>query len=614
MPTTPIDDKIYDLFSVDVRYRIPIYQRRYVWDEDNWKTLWKDIKENADKNSIGDSQVHFIGTIVTRETQETGKVIYEVIDGQQRLTTLQIIFCALKFLCNQMDDDSDIAVELNDLLRLDLALGGHHKVIPTEYDQDAFNAVIGNDVHVPPTIAEHKIYRSYVYFYNEFAAYVGEDYDKLHNLYGSIVNNLCVVQIELETDHRFQKIFETLNATGRRLSEFDYLRNNLFLRVGNDNQSEQEKTRLYRAHWTEFETHYNEWSDDKLESFLQDFLSAKLGTSKQEDTKSFDRYRQYSENLGPNRDLEYEIEQLKTYGIVYRRMNNSDDEIGRYMQFYEDLDIAENVRPFILYVISELRPNPDQTKQFFQILESYIIQSRLVGSSNNLYRRIENFFNLIRSREHTFLNVDLFRTYLHWPSKQQIEEALRNAGTKNGKLIRYILYNIECRKRESMSEADIPTEKLSFEVLQSLEHLMPTSWRDYWPLEDAGQASLYFSDLYDRRYKNSDSRWLNQPVISGLASNNKRYRAAHKLAVDRIKVTQSIGNLTPLTIKLNKNFSYKSFSDKRKFFLDNPAGANLVLTREIFYQNEKWDVPEIRERETNLFKEFFNIWPVVTQS
>lgn len=618
MSTTPNSDKICEFFALDVLYRIPIYQRRYVWDTDNWEILWKDIKENANKNSIGYPQSHFTGAIVTREIEEVGGenlTVYEVIDGQQRLTTFQIIFSALRFLCDQMEEDTyDIAEELKDYLVLEPSHGGDHKLRLTEYDQGAFRAVVLNNSHVPPAIAGHKIYRAYTYFLNEITGYVDSDYAKLHNLYTSIINNFHVVQIEAGVDDESQRIFETLNATGRRLSEFDYLRNNLFLRVGTDSAADAERTRLYQEYWTEFETHYNKWSDDKLESFLSNFLSAKYHLNNREDLRTFDLYRQYSETLDPSRgqDLEYEIRQLGNYGEVYRRMDDASDPVGIRMRFYKNLDISE-VFPFILYVISELKPDTDDTDRFFAILESYIVQSMLVDGAS-YYKKIQSFFDKIKFRGHTFLQVEHFQKSLVWPSRQQLEEALRNAGTKNAKLIRYVLYRIECLKRKNETNVDMPVDNPSFDSLQSLEHVMPESWQVHWPLDSSEGKTpedLYFMGLYTRIYKRRNPNWRNTPSREGLANRSERYLNAHKLALERIKTIQSIGNLTPLSISLNKHFAHDLFSDKRDFFLNHPAGANSVLTREIFHQNQNWDVQQIRDREENLLRIFFQIWPIV---
>ena len=93
------DITVEQLFSDDgVKYRVPIYQRHYVWNRNNWVHLWDDIREKTEKKDVED---HFTGVIVIREEQET-KVI---VDGQQRLTTFQIILCVIRDICTEAGYD-----------------------------------------------------------------------------------------------------------------------------------------------------------------------------------------------------------------------------------------------------------------------------------------------------------------------------------------------------------------------------------------------------------------------------------------------------------------------------------------------------------------------------
>ena len=95
---------IDELLGSNVHYRVPLYQRRYVWNEMNWDTLWKDISfqlKVKEQQGGEDHPTHFMGPIVTRSI---GKKAYEVIDGQQRLATFQIILCVIRDLCNTQGD------------------------------------------------------------------------------------------------------------------------------------------------------------------------------------------------------------------------------------------------------------------------------------------------------------------------------------------------------------------------------------------------------------------------------------------------------------------------------------------------------------------------------
>ncbi|MDE0325616.1 MAG: DUF262 domain-containing HNH endonuclease family protein [Candidatus Poribacteria bacterium] len=639
MSITPNSDKISQFFTVAVQYKIPIYQRRYVWDEDNWETLWKDIEENSDNYYFkGLAQNHFTGTIVTQEIKASGLLTdtYEIIDGQQRLTTFQIIFCVIRDLCNteSMEDSYDIAKTLGGFIRNEPRVGRGLKLLLTEFDSDAFEAVVR--AHQLDNI-DHKICGAYKYFEKKFKNYIEHNYKdssepqdnlspayrKLHALYQSISSNFQVVEIPAGEDYESQKIFETLNATGRRLSEFDYLRNNLFLRAGAGQEditkARAERDRLYEDYWSEFEVYYNDWDDDKLEEFLRDFLLAKRGFSfkrkeQRRNLRVFDAYQEYSEDLQSDQGVEYEVSQLRDYGLVYKDMNSSTSKISRQMQFYDDLEIAD-LSPFILYMISELNPNEDEIEQLFHILESCLIQSMLTGNLSLVYKKVENFYWQIKSQDTTSLDLRSFRNSLSWPSKNQVEEALRKAGTKKSKLIRYILYRIECLKRKTINNPDIDADMPCFSLFKSLEHIMPQSWRDRWPLDSSDGLTpedLYLGNLYTRVYKKDNPNWQSTPSEHGLVDSKcQRYLDAHDLAINRIKVEQSIGNLTPINEKTNRtHLSHNSFVHKKEF-LSKPGRSNLVLTQEII-QHDSWDAAEIANRELDLLEKFFQLWPIRT--
>ena len=90
---------IHEVFGIDVQYQVPRYQRRYVWDETNLETLWEDIFAQLVPELAEKDRGHFTGNIVVRTITKVQLDRYEVIDGQQRLTTFQIIFCVIRDIC-----------------------------------------------------------------------------------------------------------------------------------------------------------------------------------------------------------------------------------------------------------------------------------------------------------------------------------------------------------------------------------------------------------------------------------------------------------------------------------------------------------------------------------
>ena len=301
------------LFSVDVQYQVPMYQRRYIWGETNWNTLWDDIRSQVNLKLRGDDNSHFVGVIVTRPIKSGRLSKFEIIDGQQRLATFQIILCAIRDICQSSDYADSVAhanhLILNSPIVTDISgtPNARYKFLPTSFDAEAFRAIIAGD---QARNGNHLILRAYDYFKAQIVAYIAGDSKKMSGLLSAVVNDFVVVQIHLDSSDRPEKIFESINASGRNLSEFDLLRNNIFLRAGVDSN------RLYHEYW-----HFDNdafWTPETLSQFLQDFLTVKLEIEIETDDL-FELYdRHYRSTLKANQDVEHELAELKRHAEIYR--------------------------------------------------------------------------------------------------------------------------------------------------------------------------------------------------------------------------------------------------------------------------------------------------------
>ena len=330
-------DRIHEVFGIDVQYQVPRYQRRYIWNEMNWETLWEDIYTQLDPTFEDKNREHFTGNIVIRSIRESQLDRFEVIDGQQRLATFQIIFCVIRDLC-ELKNYKELAAEAarhivntDDVVRRNGLKEFPYKFLPTDYDKSAFQAVAsgkygkGKDqVFSEGEKVNHSILNAYDYFQKMIVAYAGTncDKDKVGDLITIIKFNFQLIQITITSSNQSEKIFESLNATGQRLSEFDYLRNNLFLRAGDkkDNKGRFYRDIFYEKYW-HFENDSHYWDTDRLESFFQTFLMAKLGPARVEvkNVKPFGLYREYRKTLTNEQGLEYEFQQLQEYSVYCTR-------------------------------------------------------------------------------------------------------------------------------------------------------------------------------------------------------------------------------------------------------------------------------------------------------
>ena len=620
MLTTPIT--VMDLFSGDIQYIIPLFQRHYVWDQgEQWAPLWEDIRDKA-RRRLSEFQrdrfSHFTGAIVTQQTQTKVNEVqkYEIIDGQQRLTTFQVILCALRDICKLYEfEDIEREAErsvLNQGMLLGDSADEKYKLIPTEFDKASFISLA--DRHIDDSSGQIRL--TYDYFRDRIEEYVNRDQTKMRTLFLSISNDFGFVQILLDAGDGPERIFESLNARGKHLLQFDLLRNNLFLRARAD------RDRLYEDYWKHFENPY--W-EEKIarktlsELFFQHFLVAKLGESKV--TPLFNVYQRRFVRDGRVAD---ELFELKRYSEVYKEMIDCspNSEIGQAMAFYKTFEIT-TLYPFILFLVNELQVSGSNLSGVLKMLESYTMRRVVCGTSRTQsYTKLVS--SLIQKMRGQPFDLETFRNLLadekadatRWPKDNEVGMYLKGLGINNRRDIRYVLYRIELKKREE--NQSLETNDLVFDHRLNLEHIMPEAWQNTWHLplatEENGEpsfdydasdcdVSILYENLFHSEYRENNSLWQTEPSEDGLAEES--HGSAFSVANRRRDILQSIGNLTLVTGSLNSRLSNRPFSEKKARLFQNSL---LVLNKEIC-ENDSWDLPQIEQRATDLFDYFRSIWP-----
>ena len=525
---------ISQLFSEQNVYTIPRYQRRYVWNKTNWEVLWRDIIQLSDSND----DKHFAGTIITYE--ETNK-LPEIIDGQQRLTTFQIILCVIRDLWISdeyqisgagYDHYDNIKNKLDGLISSPLLARRpdelpKYRLVPTSLDSSAFESVtsqtlwkrkISNNRNTSEAFndlfekgfnnkgeqsEQDLITTAYGYFGKELTTYLKGRPNKLvdlANLFELLTIRFRVIKVTIESNDEDdpERIFQTINDTGRMLTDFDYLRNYLFLRTRKWGEAVP-IDKLYDSYWARFE----EWNDKELKLFFQTFLKAKLGPeyfeSDNEDIKPFDCYRKYIDAPQGSAESDFiPLLQLSRYADSYKElnssaavaMNNSEvRKLGNRMRFCDYLGLPR-LDWFLLFMkhapeLSDLellkKSNKHDVKGMLEsypklretsagvlsdadlndlcdILESYVVRNGF------LYRHYETSYEVINnfhSRINSGLGKSEFVKYLSesWPNSEDVEKVLKE-GTNSvvrdlPDLVGYVLWRIELFSH--------PSKKLNFD-------------------------------------------------------------------------------------------------------------------------------------------------------
>lgn len=459
---------IFEVFSGKNQYQIPFYQRRYVWDDANWRPLWEDIILLPKK--------HFAGTIITYEQANNS---IEIVDGQQRLTTFQIIFCVIRDLWvlqpgNRTLDQEETIAEINRYIECD-PRSKKPRIVPANRDKKAFDLVVKSpnsecpkDFKSLQDSEEHLIITAYKFFEDKITIYLdhcedGEKLQALENLSDTLKEfRLIHAQLDSVSGYDPEEIFQIINDTGRMLDDFDYIRNYLFLRTKKYLQNEdvtknedvaKELDTLYNNHWDKFE----DWDSKKLNLFFQAFLMAKLGPTcfdgENKDIQPFDCYRKHIKIIEKGQDQKFSpLLQLSCYADSYEKLNSPPTsftegpdlrKLGHRMRFYDDLQLPR-LDWFLLFMKHSSELSDEDLNKLCNILESYIVHSWLCsGKYEYSYEHIINFCS---QEVNCKPNVQKFVNYLseHWPDPAQVEKILRaDADFVAHNLILYILYRIE---------------------------------------------------------------------------------------------------------------------------------------------------------------------------
>ena len=326
-----------ELFSPERRMEAPLFQRPYVWDEENqWAPLWEDLRAVAEAGLAGEhAPEHFLGAVVvqTRETGLTELPARTIIDGQQRLTTLQVVLGSLADVLESSGLDLLAGrarrLTVNDVEE-DAPASERFKVWPTNRDQEAYTAVMdaAGPEDVPATLRSSLLAQAHDYFTAHVTEWVEAGpqpaAERASVLLDAVTRGLRMVVISLTAEDDGQAIFETLNARGTPLTAMDLVKN--FLLQGLDPHSARTQE-LYERYWRRFETAY--WQEEigvgrvrqqRSTAFLSWWLAARTAQAVP-GRSAFSAFKRYT--LGPGGGTSTVLESLSVAAGRYEELDRA---------------------------------------------------------------------------------------------------------------------------------------------------------------------------------------------------------------------------------------------------------------------------------------------------
>ena len=610
------------LFKQKMRLEVPLFQRQYVWNCDQqWKPLWEDIERKFSEYLEGrkDAPIHFLGAMVLDQklTPATYVDKRQVIDGQQRLTTLQIFLTAFRDYC-RFKGSEDLAKEadsliLNTGLMLNPAVD-KFKVWPTLLDQPQFIDVVtaGSrgklEAKYPPVRRKRarkddprpRMVEAYLFFYerlNEF--FMGSNGEpplcgdaslevRLNECFLALNSALQVVVIDLEVGDDAQVIFETLNARGEPLLPADLLRNFIFLRAA---RQEEPTEQLYEQYWKMFDDPF--WRQHvqqgrlfrpRSDLFLQHFLSSRQAVDISI-KHLFVEYKTWIDKKKPFLNVEAELQTLSRQGADFRKIVDPSKAgaLRPFMEFLETFDIRTGY-PLLLFLFDVNLSDPDWSK-VATTLESYLLRRAVCGLSTKNYNRVFlQLTNALRREGPTCANLDkLLLEFKGESTEWPTDEAFSRAWTtihayqtlNNPKLVHIF-------KRLNAAVTTTKHEGISFEGQLTVEHLMPQKWRENWLLADGSKGM----------------EWQEQ---------TQAVKDDPKMAATRLRdsLVQTFGNLTIITQPLNSSVSNSPWKIKKPKLME----ASLLPINLQLASIEDWNEDTIQTRSKSLLDKALRLWP-----
>lgn len=584
-------------FTECSKIEIPFFQRPYVWEKEQWKRFLDDIKVIVEDDNEND---YFFGTVILKREKSkvlklnNEEVTFKLIDGQQRLTTVNIFFKVLYLMKNKN--------ECFDQLFRTSAKNGNDLIIKHNYrDSEYFNYILGLDELKELDKEKSNIYAAYEYFRKKLKELNFEEFEKLDG--DRIKDKISFVVIDLEKEDE-QQIVDTINSLGVRLTTAELLKNYFFNNPEEKNDFHEYWENVFdekadRVFWNK-KIKNGSISREIIDLFFYAFLQIKSQseelkvsfTDKREFSrvdKLFSSYKRFVDKYYIKDNKKPDLfKEIKDYADLFKSnlkigFKSKSKFVGESLPSSNGIHRINNIIwgleqttliPYVLYLLKNVKfgkIEPEEGNKIFGLLESYIMRRMIVRANNKGYNRLfeQLIANEINSQEKLseYLSKD---TLNRMPSDEEVKNGFRTSRLTNANALG-ILYMLESKIRESGRHS---TQLLGMGEY-SLEHLMPREWDEKtWPFPENFKESEK-----DRKYR--DDKLL------------------------------TLGNLAIITQPLNSSIRNSSWDMKKKGKNNNGLEAyawGLETLKECLKKNV-WNEDNIEKRAVELYEKAIRAWP-----
>ncbi len=582
------DIPLHELFSpeLNVRYIIPKYQREYSWKRENWEDIFDDIvgEDNSDEGP-------FLGSIIcVNKSQDSYKPILELVDGQQRLTTISLIYSAIHSRL-QIEPNKDDEFK-SDLINLKYKIV--QKKSPKEtklelsYQNNNFedykeileeSGILPFMEGKPKNMGNRRLYKAYIFFSKKLEEM---DVEKVKKFLVKI-NLSHIIKIEVNTSSDAFNLFESINNRGVPLSAIDLIKNNLLSTLEKGNMKKIEDT------FEDWKIILDNLTDDPKtqERFLRHYYNSsrhnelfKVKIKEGKATKS-NLIKVYEQLI--NRDPLLLLESLHKKSAIFKRFISPETDDSFYNEFTDILNIGGTPSYlFLLYLFENFESDKKLIKSTLSFLSKYFVRRNLTDYPAT--RNLDNIFIALIDeceKNRGNLNIEIIKNFLINPERYAentiFEEKLGSDIYETNSIItRYILCKIE-EKNSTKEDSDLWKRDQKGKYIFTIEHIFPEGNR------------------------------IPEEWIKSIANGSKI--EAKKLQEQYV---HKLGNLTLTGYNSNlSNFSFEKKRDRK-----DKSGLYIGYKNKLFLNNElyplrsktNWKIEDIEERTKILIKEAIKLF------
>ena len=547
--------KITKLFSEsDTVFSIPVYQRDYNWQEKQCQRLFKDILQTGKNEKVSS---YFLGSIVYIHDgiYGVGEKEFHVIDGQQRMTTLTLLFLAIYFKLKGtiLAKDADKIYNqyvVNPYSEKEIKL----KLLPPEENLYILNKISHNKFNELEVFQDRNMLKNYLFFEKELENLSFDDMKHLSNG----IEKLIYIDIALEKGKDDpQKIFESLNSTGLDLSQGDLIRNYILMDL-----ERGEQNRIYKEIWIPIENNCKVSDGSEITSYVSDFIRDYL-TLKTEKISSkpkvFETFKAYYE-----KENDEKLEDMKKYSEAYsyiiKPSLEKDRDIQRELDYLKSLDKTV-INTFLIGILKDYKDNileKDELLNILILLQSYLWRRYITEKPTNALNKIfQGMYGKISRSGNYYENLVDILMAEDFPTDEELESALKLKNVyKDKEKLNYVFKKLENYNHNEL--IDFENEKIT------IEHIFPQKPNKAWK----------------ENYSDNELEQM-------------------------ISFKDTISNLT-LTGS-NSNLSNKAFHEKRDDEVHGYRNSKLYMNKYLG-RLEEWNLLSMEARFESLYDDIIKIW------